>query len=115
MRDTVTASKPPSILKRVFDIFASFGFAVTVLTLLLVMTYLGTLEQLEHGLFDSQRKYFESWFITNIDIDCCLRAMHIAIDERPPAEPRDWVLPILLPGGGLLMGLLAFNMICGGS
>ncbi|MEZ0274672.1 MAG: cytochrome c biogenesis protein ResB [Roseimicrobium sp.] len=90
-----------------FDIFASFAFAVTVLSLLLIMTFLGTLEQLEHGLFDSQRKYFESWFITNIDIDCCLRAMHIPYDGQ-------WVLPILLPGGGLLMGLLAVNMICGG-
>lgn len=107
MKNAATAPKAPSIFRKVFDIFASFGFAVVVLTLLLIMTYLGTLEQLEHGLYDSQRKYFESWFITNIDIDCCLRAMHIPYDG-------ELVLPILLPGGGLLMGLLAVNMICGG-
>ncbi|QIF04024.1 cytochrome c biogenesis protein ResB [Roseimicrobium sp. ORNL1] len=106
-KDSVTAPKAPSFPSRVFNIFASFGFAVVVLTLLLLMTFLGTLEQLEHGLYESQRKYFESWYIYNIDIDCCLRAMQIPYEG-------EWVLPIFLPGGGLLMGLLALNMICGG-
>ena len=96
-----------SLPAKVFQIFSSFGFATAVLSLLLLMTFLGTLEQLEYGLFESQRKYFESLFIYNIDIGCCLRAMHVPYTGR-------WVLPILLPGGGLLMLLLALNMICGG-
>ena len=85
-----------SLPAKVFQIFSSFGFATAVLSLLLLMTFLGTLEQLEYGLFESQRKYFESLFIYNIDIGCCLRAMHVPYTGR-------WVLPILLPGGGLLM------------
>lgn len=102
-----SAKASPTLLGWLYRLFASFGFAVVVLTLLLIMTYLGTLEQLEHGLFESQRKYFEGWFITNIDVGCCLRAMHVQYDGP-------WILPILLPSGGLLMGLLALNMIFGG-
>ncbi len=109
MKDTKKSpqTKTFSPLGMLYQVFASFGFAVVVLALLLLMTFLGTLEQLEHGLFESQRKYFEGWFITNIDLGCCLRAMHVPYRDK-------WVLPILLPSGGLLMGLLAVNMICGG-
>lgn len=78
-----------------------------MLTLLLIITILGTLEQVEHGLFDSQHKYFESQVITSIDLACCLRAMHI-----PYAGA--WSLPILMPGGYLLMLILSINLICGG-
>lgn len=92
---------------KLFSFFASFGLATTVLTLLLVITTLGTLEQVEHGLFESQDKYFESFIITSIDLACCLRAMHI-----PYAGA--WNLPILMPGGYLLMLILSINMICGG-
>jgi hypothetical protein len=100
-----------SFLGRLYKLLSSFGLATVVLSLLLIETFLGTLEQREHGLFDSQRKYFESLLITNIDVGCCVRAMHVP-------ELKDsighFVLPILLPGGGLLMFLLAVNMICGG-
>lgn len=107
----VTVSKSTSgsssILAKLFSLFASFGLATIVLTLLLVITILGTLEQVEHGLFESQAKYFESFFITSVDLACCLRAMHI-----PYAGA--WNLPILIPGGYLLMVILSVNMICGG-
>ncbi|CAN5903283.1 hypothetical protein BH11VER1_BH11VER1_40540 [soil metagenome] len=107
----MSAIKPTSgfssIPAKVFSIFASFGLATIVLTLLLVITTLGTLEQVEHGLFESQDKYFESFFVTSIDIACCLRAMHM-----PYAGT--WNLPFLIPGGYLLMVILAINMICGG-
>jgi cytochrome c biogenesis protein ResB len=102
-----STSSSPTILAKLFSFFASFGLATVVLTLLLVITVLGTLEQVEHGLFESQAKYFESFFITSIDLACCLRAMHI-----PYAGA--WNLPILMPGGYLLMLILSINMICGG-
>ena len=72
------SSPASSFSSRIIKALSSFGLATTVLTLLLLVTYLGTLEQLEHGLYDSQRKYFESWWITSIDVACCLRAMHVA-------------------------------------
>ncbi len=96
-----------SLPAKLFSVFASFGLATSVLTLLLLITFLGTLEQVEHGLFDSQDKYFESILITNVDLACCLRAMHI-----PYAGA--WKLPVLIPGGYLLMMVLSLNLICGG-
>jgi len=92
---------------RIVKVLSSFGLATVVLALLLLVTYLGTLEQLEHGLYDSQLKYFESWWITNIDVGCCLRAMHLPYRGA-------FVLPLIMPGGLLLMFLLAVNMTLGG-
>src|SRR3954471_6561120 len=101
------SSSAPSLSLRIIKVLSSFGLATVVLALLLLITYLGTLEQLEHGLFDSQRKYFESWWITSIDLGCCLRAMHF--DYKGALN-----LPVLMPGGLLLMFLLAINITLGG-
>jgi hypothetical protein len=96
---------PPALL---FRFFRSFGLATTVLSLLLLVTYLGTIEQVEHGLYESQKKYFESFFITSIDVACCLRAMHIPYQGS-------FDLPIyILPGGYLLMVVLGINLLLGG-
>lgn len=98
----------PSIPVLLFRFFRSFGLATTVLTLLLLVTYLGTVEQVEHGLFESQKKYFESMFVTSIDVACVLRAMHIQYQGS-------FDLPVyILPGGYLLMVLLGINMVLGG-
>lgn len=98
----------PSIPVLAFRFFRSFGLATTVLTLLLLVTYLGTIEQVEHGLFESQKKYFESFFVPSIDVACCLRAMHIPYQGS-------FDLPIyILPGGYLLMLVLGVNMLLGG-
>lgn len=80
---------------RVFSIFASYGLAIVVLSFLLLITFLGTLSQKDMGLLDSQRIYFDSWFLIH---DFKVGGM---------------VLPIPLPGGGLLMVLLFINMLCG--
>jgi hypothetical protein len=95
-----------SVFTLIVRFFSSYALATSVLALLLLVTFLGTLEQVDHGLHESQKKYFESLFITSIDLGCCLRAMHI------PAE--DWHLPVLMPGGYLLMILLSLNLIFGG-
>ncbi|MFZ4767721.1 MAG: hypothetical protein ACOYMN_22470 [Roseimicrobium sp.] len=97
----------PSPAHRLFKFFSSFALATTVLSLLLLVTWLGTLEQVEHGLFETQNKYFSSMWITSIDMACCLRAMHL-----PHASA--WNLPVLLPGGFLLMIVLSINMTLGG-
>jgi hypothetical protein len=93
----------------VIAFFSSFGLAAVVLALLLLVTLLGTLEQLDHGLLITQVKYFESFLITEIDMTCCLRAMH-----WPFGFSDGWRLPVLLPGGYLLMMVLAVNMVFGG-
>lgn len=90
-----TPSKSASLPARVFAFLSSYGLAVVVLSFLLLITYLGTISQKDLGLLDSQRKYFDSWWLIH---DFTLGRM---------------VVPLPLPGGGLLMVLLFFNMLCG--
>lgn len=83
-----------SIGRAIYDLLASYGLATVLLALLLIITFFGTLEQVEHGLFASQKKYFESWLITQVDLG-------------------DLHIPVLLPGGFLVMVLLFINMTVG--
>ena len=40
---------------------ASFGVGVVVLSFLLLLTWLGTVSQVDTSLYDVQKKYFDSW------------------------------------------------------
>lgn len=88
-----TRKKEPSVFSRIFHFAASFGVAVVVLFFLLILTWLGTLEQAEVGLYDTQKKYFDSLFL-----------VHKAFNKYP----------IPLPGVYLLMAILFVNLLCGG-
>ncbi len=92
---TPMSAKPASLPARLFAFLSSYGLAVVVLSFLLLITYLGTVAQKDLGLLDSQRKYFDSWWL--------IHDFHLG----------DMVLPVPLPGGGLLMVALFFNMLCG--
>ncbi len=83
---------PAGVARGLFRLFASYGMAVVVLFLLLVLTLLGTLEQAEHGLWAVQKKYFDSVFL-----------VHHLFGR----------VPIPLPGVYLLMTLLFVNLLCG--
>ncbi|QDU67184.1 cytochrome c biogenesis protein ResB [Engelhardtia mirabilis] len=79
-------------IRAVIDVLGSFGLSVAVLSGMLLLTFLGTVEQQNTGLYEVQKNYFESWI-----------AMH----------PTRWgEMP--LPGGVLLMSLLAVNLAIGG-
>lgn len=81
------------VLQIIFRALASYWLAITVLALLLVLTFLGTLEQVEHGLYATQEKYFNSLFLVH-DING---------------------IPLIpLPGAYLLMTILAVNLLLGG-
>ena len=82
-----------SVLDKTIRFLSSYGFAAILLLLLLVLTFLGTLEQVNSGLYDVQKKYFESIFLVH----------HLF-----------GVIPILLPGVYLLLLLLAVNLLMGG-
>ncbi|HIA26591.1 MAG TPA: hypothetical protein EYN79_00480 [Planctomycetes bacterium] len=73
-------------------ILSSQKLAAVLMTLLLLLTFLGTLEQVDHGLFAVQKAYFESWFL---------------VHEIGP-------VPIPLPGGLLCMSLFGLNLLVGG-
>jgi hypothetical protein len=81
----------------VLRLFSSFGLAIVVLLLLLVLTYFGTLEQKHRSIYDVQRDYFESWVVVH----------------RWEA-PFGLTIPIPLPGATLLLGVLAVNLVVGG-
>lgn len=79
-------------LKKVSDLLASYKLSCALFLLLLLLTYLGTMYQVEHGLYQSQQKYFESLFV-----------IHWAYG----------VLPIPLPGGYLVLIVTFINMLWG--
>lgn len=80
------------LLKRTSDFLASYKLSCVLFLLLLLLTYLGTMHQVEHGLYQSQLKYFESMFL-----------VHWAFDA----------VPVPLPGGYLLMMLTFVNLFWG--
>lgn len=80
------------LLDSLFDAFSSLWLSCVLLVLLGLLTWLGTLYQVEHGLFAAQVKYFDSLFLIH--------------QAGPVAIP--------LPGGTLVMGILFVNLVCGG-
>lgn len=100
-----------SHLTRLISFLSSFGLATIVLALLLLLTFLGTLEQAEYGLVASQARYFESIFVDRIDIGACWRALALDVYWNI----GNVVLPTpILPGGYTLMAILFVNMFLGG-
>ena len=100
-----------SLPAKIFAFLSSFGLATSVLVMLLVLTFLGTLEQAEHGLVASQARYFESAFIDRIDVGACWRALGFNVYW----DIGNVTLPLyIVPGGYTLMAVLFVNLLCGG-
>ena len=55
------------VVKAIYGLLASYGLSCVLFFLLLVLTLLGTLEQVDHGLFATQKKYFESLYLVHED------------------------------------------------
>lgn len=80
------------LLHVAYRFLGSFGLAVALLLILFLLTWFGTLEQVDRGLYEVQKRYFESWFVLH--------------DLGP--------VTIVLPGGMKVMILLALNLLVGG-
>ncbi len=80
------------IIKKIIETFSSFGTAIVLLLFMFLLVFLGTLEQVDMGLYYVQQKYFESFYLV-YDL---------------------YGIPIPLPGGALVMGLFAVNLTIGG-
>ena len=74
-----------AILRGLLALFSSYALVVSLLLYLAGLTFFGTLYQVDHGLHEAQRRFFDAWFI---------------------AFP--------LPGGQLAMLVLAVNLVVGG-
>ena len=79
--------------RALFRFFASTGLSVALLLLLMLLTFLGTLAQVDRGLYAAQREYFGSLFL-----------VHRLFG----------VFPVPLPGAYLLLALVFVNVVCGG-
>lgn len=82
---------PQNWPRLLFQFFTSFKLATVVLVFMTLVTLLGTLGQVDHGLHAAKAKYFHSWFF----------------------DDKIFGIPVLLPGGLLLMILLFVNMTLG--
>ena len=86
------AKKPKTALGKLFAALGSFWLAVALLVNLFLLTWLGTLEQVEKGIHAVQTEYFESWYVL----------------------AKAGAIKVLLPGGYVTMGLLVLNLFVGG-
>ena len=86
-------------MKALFKFFASLRLTVVLLAFSMVLIFFGTLAQVETGIWETQKVYFESF---------------IAIWPYPQAwiayDQLHW-LRIPMPGGYLIGGMLLFNLI----
>ncbi len=80
-------------LGNLYRFLSSYGLSCILFLLLFLLTFLGTLEQINTGIYDVQKKYFESVFL-----------IHELFG----------VIPVPLPGAYLVMALLAVNLTLGG-
>jgi ResB-like family len=79
-------------IKLLVKVFSSFGMAVVLLILMFFIILFGTLYQVDHGLHEAQKVYFDSMIV-----------MH-----------RMGPVVIPLPGAYLIMVLLGINLFMGG-
>ncbi|MGJ8632496.1 MAG: cytochrome c biogenesis protein ResB [Luteolibacter sp.] len=88
--------KPKSVFWKVYDFFSGFKLATATLILLLVLTWLATLEQVDSGLYPTLQKYFswQAWYLI--------------------PELKGKKVPLVLPGGYWVCAVLLLNMTLGG-
>jgi hypothetical protein len=81
------------LLKRLVKIFTSLRLTVILLAFAIVLVFVGTLAQVDEGLYNAQARYFRQWLILGLDL-------------------FGWKLPVILPGGYLVGTMLLLNLIC---
>jgi hypothetical protein len=98
----MTSSASPSFPVRIYRLLSSFGLATSLLVILMLLTWLATLEQVHFGLHTTLEKYFHyTKFIVFPDAGIISEKL---IDKRLPP----------LPGGFWVCALLTLNLILGG-
>ncbi|MEA3365124.1 MAG: cytochrome c biogenesis protein ResB [Candidatus Hydrogenedentes bacterium] len=80
-------------LRNLYRFLSSYGLSCVLFLLLFLLTLLGTVEQINLGIYDVQKKYFESLFL-----------IHDLFG----------IVPVPLPGAYLVLVLLAVNLTLGG-
>lgn len=91
------AKTPETLPGKILAAAGSYWLAVALLVNLFLLTWLGTLAQVDKGINLVQREYFESLYVVS----------------RLPVAPGVG-LPIVLPGGMLTMAVFTLNLVVGG-
>src|SRR5580698_2125824 len=83
----------PMLLKRLVKIFTSLRLTVILLSFAILLVFIGTLAQVDEGLYNAQARYFRQWVIFGFDL-------------------FGHKIPIVFPGGYLIGTMLLLNLIC---
>lgn len=86
-------------MQALLKFFSSLKLTVVLLTLSLVLIFFGTLDQVEYGIWETQKRYFESLFVV------------WSYPLQAPAGANLQWLKVPLPGGYLLGGFLLVNLL----
>jgi hypothetical protein len=80
------------LVSRLFKIFTSLRLTVVLLAFAIVLVFIGTLAQVDEGLYNAQARYFRQWVIFGLDL-------------------FGWKIPLILPGGYLIGTMLLLNLV----
>jgi hypothetical protein len=80
-------------VSRLIKIFTSLRLTVILLAFAILLVFIGTLAQVDEGLYNAQARYFRQWIVLGLDI----------FGHR---------ISLILPGGYLIGTLLLVNLLC---
>lgn len=81
-----------TLADRLIQIFISLRLTVILLAFAIVLVFVGTLAQVDEGLYNAQARYFRQWFVLGFDL-----------------FGRN--IPLILPGGYLIGTMLLLNLV----
>jgi hypothetical protein len=80
------------LIKKLVRFFTSLKLTVVLLAFAIVLVFIGTLAQVDEGLYEAQARYFHQWLIFGLDI----------FGHR---------IPLILPGGYLIGTMMLLNLL----
>ena len=80
------------LFSRLIKIFTSLRLTVILLAFAIILVFIGTLAQVDEGLYQAQARYFRQWIVLGLDV----------FGHR---------VPLILPGGYLIGTLLLVNLL----
>ncbi len=81
-----------TLVDRLIKIFISLRLTVVLLAFAILLVFIGTLAQVDEGLYNAQARYFRQWIIFGFDL-------------------FGHNIPLLLPGGYLIGTMLLLNLV----
>ena len=80
------------LVSRLIKIFTSLRLTVILLSFAILLVFIGTLAQVDEGLYNAQARYFRQWLIFGLDL----------FGRK---------IPLILPGGYLIGTMLLLNLL----